>query len=56
LAPGVFERGGKRHFRRRDDGIRHRGRITSGLVEAQLKARPSRAYNHLSLRLPRCIR
>jgi hypothetical protein len=20
----VFERGGKRHFRRRDDGIRHR--------------------------------
>jgi len=23
LAPGVFERGGKRHFRRRDDGIRH---------------------------------
>ncbi len=24
LAPGVFERGGKRHFRRRDDGIRHR--------------------------------
>src|SRR5260370_21198856 len=25
LTPGVFERGGKRHFRRRDDGIRHRG-------------------------------
>jgi hypothetical protein len=24
LAPGVFERGGKRHFRRRDHGIRHR--------------------------------
>src|SRR5207245_9203371 len=24
LTPGVFERGGKRHFRRRDDGIRHR--------------------------------
>jgi hypothetical protein len=24
LAPGVFERGGKRHFRRGDDGFRHR--------------------------------
>jgi hypothetical protein len=24
LTPGVFERGGKRHFRRGDDGIRHR--------------------------------
>ncbi len=24
LSPGVFERGGERHFRRRDDGIRHR--------------------------------
>jgi hypothetical protein len=24
LTPGVFERRGKRHFRRRDDGIRHR--------------------------------
>jgi len=24
LTPGVFERGGKSHFRRRDDGIRHR--------------------------------
>src|SRR5437879_2661456 len=23
LTPGVFERGGKRHFRRRDDRIRH---------------------------------
>jgi hypothetical protein len=35
LTPGVFERGGKRHFRRRDHGIRHRGRIASGLAEAQ---------------------
>src|SRR5260370_29868451 len=25
LTPGVFERGGKRHFRRRDDGSGHRG-------------------------------
>ena len=24
LTPGVFERGGERHFRRGDDGIRHR--------------------------------
>ena len=24
LTPGVFERGGKRHFRRRNDGVRHR--------------------------------
>ena len=23
LTPGVFKRGGERHFRRRDDGIRH---------------------------------
>jgi hypothetical protein len=34
----VFERGGKRHFRRRDHGIRHRGRIASGLAEAQLRS------------------
>ncbi len=24
LAPGMFQRGGERHFRRRDDGFRHR--------------------------------
>jgi len=38
LTPGMFKRGGERHFRRGDDGFRHRNRITSGLAGAQPQA------------------
>ncbi len=31
LTPGVLERGGKRHFRRGDDGIRHRRQDNTGV-------------------------
>jgi hypothetical protein len=31
LTPGVFKRGGERHFRRGDDGIRHRRQDNTGV-------------------------
>jgi hypothetical protein len=33
----VFERGGESHFRRRNDGFRHTGRIAPTSATAQLK-------------------
>ena len=33
LTPGMFKRGGERHFRRGDDGIRHRKQDNTGVGE-----------------------
>jgi len=40
LTPGVFERGGKRHFRRRDHGIRHRRQDSTRVGEGSTGGGP----------------